>query len=53
MTRPSDCPECKKLFDRNRLLQAEMLHIAAKEGAKVAEMELNDRLEEEHGSHRG
>lgn len=50
--RPTDCERCRRRFMNNYALQAEMRHLAAKLGPRTAEAELNERLAEEHASHK-
>ena len=45
------CEKCRLIFMADPLLQAELKHIAAKEGTGAAEFELSERLGEEHANH--
>ena len=49
--RPTDCPECKRLFLADYLMQAEARHIAVKSGGSAAEAWVNDQLEAIHTPH--
>ena len=48
---PSDCGECRQLFEMHHMDQVEALHIARTEGEDAAERWLNEKYEEEHANH--
>lgn len=49
--KPTTCDLCRERFERDLLLQAEIRHIAATEGRSSAELELNERYQENHDEH--
>lgn len=50
--KPSQCNNCRRYFMASLTLQAEMRHHAAIYGARSAESELNERLEDLHLAHK-
>ena len=51
--RPSTCDKCSDLFLDRPLLIAEISHIAVTDGPAAAEMDLNEKLADEHEAHVG
>lgn len=50
-TRPTHCPECQLVFEADPFLQIAALHVADTEGASMAQVFVDEKLQGVHADH--